>query len=198
MSTTSGLHSGYMSDAELKPTIENPFAKKVKRVFQPPFSLDRKTAASQNKGNPIPDTSTPLVREKVEPEYDPGYFVSTATKRYISGLVTETKITRDELPLIYEFAQLTATIFKRQPTISDFELAVQFHDLEGLRDVAQGKEKVTIERKDNTGAPINPREATKIWQQVAGRVLDAYEIAHPEAKPVVEATAEDWSELASQ
>ena len=190
-----------MSDSELKPTIENPFSKKVKRVFKPPFSLDRKTAISQNKENSIPDTSTPPVREKVEPEYEPGYFVSTATKRYISGLVTGNQITRDELPLIYEFAQLAATVFKRQPTISDFELAVQFKDLEGLRDVAAGKEKVSIERKDNTGAPINPREATKIWQQVAGRVLDAYEIAHPESKPVVEpveSTVEDWCELASQ
>ena len=167
---------------ELQPTIENPFAK-VKRVYKPPFSLDRKTAATQNKSNPIPDAEAPI---KEEPEYKPSYFVSQATRRYINNLVMEQKLTSEELPLIYEFAQLTATVFKRQPTISDFEISVRFRTVEGLREVAEGKDIVKIERKDNTGAPINPREAAKIWQQAANKVVELYEAAHPEEKLAVE------------
>lgn len=165
-----------MSKEQKLPTIENPFA-------SPARTFKNKSTAQPTKqrgvAKPIMKQSAPqpVLEAKQEPEdYNPGFYVSRASRRFVTQQVEAGKIDSSELPLIYEFAMFVSNIFNRpMPSLSDVEVGVQLRNLETVQEIVAGTKTLDILRKEAVSMEIMPKnERIKLWKRVSEIVLQRY------------------------
>ncbi len=86
------------------------------------------------------------------------------------------KITREELPLVYEFAMYVSNIFNRpMPSLSDVEVGVQLRNLDTVNQIAQGTMTLDILRREAVTMEVMPKnERIKLWKRVAEVVIQKY------------------------
>jgi hypothetical protein len=164
-----------MEEESKTPTIENPFAKEVKKAtnLENPFARkdvtkDRRTFI-QNRPRPV--------EEKAKEIFKPNFYISQASQRFIAQQIEKQNLNDDELPLVYKMAFIVGKLFRRPvPTMSDVEVAVKIRTLENARMIAAGEVQLDIIRNEVRGLDVMPRkERLEFWRLVAERVVSDYD-----------------------
>lgn len=145
-----------MSEEQKQPTITNPFGDRAGRVFVP---------AKRERSEPV-----------VPKLFMPSFYVSQASQRYIIKQIETEKLTANELPLIYQMAQIIGNVFRRPlPTISDIEVAVQIRTVESARQIAQGEKELDIIRHEVQTQSVMPKkERIELWKTVAAQIVEIF------------------------
>jgi hypothetical protein len=183
----------------LEPTIANPFAtpanKSAARAgFQqqtPKKALAKPVMKTKAEPEPAKAgmTTAPArtfagpmsfeVPEETLDDYNPGFYVSVASKRFLNEEIKAGKITRDEIPFLFEISMLACNIFGRPaPSLSDVELAVMMRSVENLTNIVKGTAILDVTSR-MTMQPMSTKDRRTFWQKVAEAVLEKYEEKHP-------------------
>jgi hypothetical protein len=175
-SVNCGLYTGMSSsqelnknDEELQPTIANPFAKRKPGKEAPRV---RTFIAARRPTKETVSTTTPT--DKI---YQPDFYVSQATQRYITMQVEKNELSNEEVPTIYKLALIISGVFRRNaPTYSDVETAVLFRTIEHTREVAAGEVEFDLVRHEVRTMEVMPKkERLVFWRTVAQRIVEEWD-----------------------
>ena len=175
---------------ELKPTIENPFADREPKSKSTVYASTEanSNANKRNVARPVIRNRTfagpaPSIIEQ-EPlqakDYDPGFYVSAASKRFVTSEIDAGRVTAEELPVVYEIALYISNIFNRPlPSLSDVEVAVKMRNVQNVKDIAEGRETLDVLRKEiGPGEVIPKAERIKLWKKVSEVVMEKWTEKH--------------------
>lgn len=155
------------TDEDKQPTIANPFAKKpgkdphrVRTFIQPRRAIQQ----------PDPPANTIKI-------YQPKFYVSQASQRYLTMQIEKKELEIEEVPTIYKLALIISGLFRRtSPTYSDVETAIKFRTIENTQRVAAGEVEIDIVRHEVTKMEVMPkRERLLFWRTVAERIVEEWE-----------------------
>jgi hypothetical protein len=144
---------------EPQPTIENPFGEKPKKKIN-------------NTGTSQPSLSRAVQEDAPRDEYNPGYFISSASKTRIKGQLDSGALLKTDLPEMFQISSIIALILNREvPSLSDIDVGLAFKNRENLEKIAIGEIDVDIVRKNHTQEVIARTERIKFWREVANLVV---------------------------
>lgn len=174
-----------MSADLTKPTIENPFAIPAKTKAGSSYKSPKQQRAV---AKPIMKTSSnkilPLIttqKNETIADYQPGFYVSQASKRFVSLQIDNKVITLEELPTIYEMAFIISNLFGRpSPTLSDVEIAIQYKNMDTVKKIASGEQELDLVRREASSLKIiAKKERLEFWKIVATRLVEEFSKSHP-------------------
>jgi hypothetical protein len=157
-----------------EPTISNPFAVPSSKESKGKDREPRRVRTFIQPRTPVKEPEPPPDAPKI---YQPKFYVSQASLRYVTISIEKNEITPEEVPTIYKLALIISNIFKRStPTYSDIETAIKFRNIDNAREVMKGNVEVDIIRHEVNKMEVMPkRERLAFWRAVAERIVDEWD-----------------------
>jgi hypothetical protein len=110
--------------------------------------------------------------------YEPGWYVSRASRNLIRDELARKTICTDDVPFIFETARTISKLFNRTlPSVYDMQAAVMMKDRQKVQELAEGTKEMTLRRPE---AGLQSDEELKdLWKSVAEVLIQR----HPQADP---------------